>query len=358
MVSFSSLRKAAFEANDPRLQLLTEINDYSIYTHFIGREVKCSELISSPIRQDDHPSFNIYYAKKPKWDEQILYKDFSGLSGNVFSFVEQWAVYNESTNLKTIFEIVKYIRDKMSLDSGEMIRRVASPEKLDTSNYKVLVYPKYPKKQVEYLTDLGIDLVLAQDTYLVYGCEFLMNEWQQVIARFQGTVTFAYIIFDKFKLYQPYDENFMKFFTACPGDYVQGFQQCRVIGQSSLIITKAMKDILVIQSHTDEWWDIIAPHGEGYNTSDAWIQWYLNYRRIILMYDPDLTGIRGMNKLRKLIYNHPNYSGQEVVIRFISETGRILKNGKMVFPVKDCSDYRLIYGGERTKKRLQTILHT
>jgi len=357
MLSFDDMRKAAFEANDPRLQLLSEINDYSIYTHFIGREVKCREFISSPIRLDDHPSFNMYYAKKPKWDDQILYKDFSGLSGNVFSFVEQWALYNESINLLNIFGTVKYIREKMNLDSGEIVRKVVNPEKLDSKNYLISVYAKYQRQHLEFFHDLGIDLALAQETYFVYGCEFLMNEYQQVIQRFRGTVTFAYIIFDKFKLYQPYEENFIKFFNHCPSDYVQGYQQCKVTGQGELVITKSMKDILVIQSHTEKWVDVIAPHGEGYNISEEWITWYLQYPRIILMYDPDLTGIKGMNKLRKAIYKHPNYRGQEVAIRFIYKGHRILKCGKMHLPVKDCADYRIIYGRDKTRNRLKEILY-
>lgn len=357
MLSFNDLQKAAYEALDPRLQLLAEVNDYAIYSHFIGREIKCREFISSPLRPDNNPSFNIYYARHPKWTDQILYKDFSGLSGNVFSFVENWAVYNESINLKTIFETVNYIREKMKLDSGTIDRRTVTPEKISASTYHVSVYPNYLSGHLEFMYDLGVDPNFAQNTYFVYACEYLMNEHDQVIKSFHGTVTFAYVIFDKFKLYQPFETNFQKFFNCCTSDYVQGFQQCKVTGQDTLIITKSMKDILVIQSHTEEWWDIIAPHGEGYNLNDAWIRWYLLYNRIILMYDPDLAGINGMNKARKAIKAHPNYRGQKIEVRFVWNGPRILKSGKMVVPVKDCADYRLIYGKEKMTNRLTEILY-
>jgi len=355
MLTIQTLKQSYFEDRDPRIKLLSEINDYSIYSSFIGREIKYGEFIQSPLRTDNRPSFNIYLARDPKWDGQILFKDYSGPSGNVFQFVSNWAMYHENVYIYTADEVVNYIRIKLNLAEG-VTSRVAAPIVTESKFYNVSLYEWYTKKHVEFLSDLGINLDLAHNTYLVRACEFLMNEHQQVLQNFRGTVTFAYVIFDKFKLYQPYEENFLKFFNHCPANYMQGYQQCKGAGQDTLIITKAMKDILVVQSHTKRWYDIVAPHGEGYNMSNEWVAWYLTYPRIVLMYDPDLAGIAGMNKLKRALKSHPNYNGQKIDVRFMWKGSRIKRHGKMVVPVKDPSDFRLIFGGEATEDRLHEIL--
>ena len=356
MLSLSTLKQSYYEAHDERLKLLNDVNDYTIYTHFIGREIKCGEFINSPIRYDETPSFNIYYPRHQKWDGQMLFKDYSGPSGNVFQFVHHWAKYNENISLNTNKEIVMYIKEKLSLETELKPYIVASPEKLDAKVYNISILPRFSSKHIEYLSELGIDPDFARDIYKVYPCEYLMNEYSQVIHDFRGTVTFAYVIFDKFKLYQPNVENFIKFFNHCPSDYIQGYEQCRMDVKDVLIITKSMKDILVIQSHTDRWYDIISPHGEGYNIPEHWINWYLQYDRIVIMYDPDEAGIKGANRLRKAIKRNSLYRGQQVDVRFIWNAPRILKKGKYIVPIKDTADYRYLYGGERTRKQLKTLL--
>ncbi len=287
----------------------------------------------------------------------MMFKDYSGPSGNVFQFVQHWAMYHEGIPLGSNQEIVMYIKGKLGISTGVISRKITTPEKPESSEYLISVYPKYQTQHLEYLNDLGIDLELAEHVYFTKACESLMDEYQRVIQQFRGTTTFAYIIYNKFKLYQPYEENFKKFFNHCPANYVQGFPQCRVIGQDTLMITKSFKDILVVQSHIEEWLDIIAPHGEGYNISPEWIEWYLQYKRIIIMYDPDLAGLKGLNRIRKAILSHPKYSGQEVLVRFIWEGARTLRDGKMVVPVKDPAEYRLIYGRTKTEERLKQIIY-
>lgn len=359
MFNFSTLKREYLEANDHRLNLLAETNDYTIFTHFIGKDIKPGEFIHSPIRVDATPSFNIYYPKNPKWDGQMMYKDYSKDSGNVFKFVQSWAMYNENVYLTENKEIVEYIREKLGMGSGEICTRKSAPVAKDTKSYLLSNYDKYQKQHIEYLDDICIDKELAYNTYYVLPCLYLMNEHQQVLQNFKNTITFSYSLPRRdggqgFKLYQPYEENFIKFFIHTDADIPQGFWQCR--GTDTLIINKALKDILVVQSNIDEWVDMVAPHGEGYAVGPYWISWFLTYKRIIIMYDPDLAGISGMNKLKRALKASPDYKGQEIVFKFICDQKRVLRKDKLEVPVKDCADYALLYGKEKIRKRLKEIL--
>lgn len=340
----------------PISSLLNEVNDYAIYTFFLGKEVEFKELINSPLRVDPRPTFNIYPAKEPRWPDQIMFKDFNGETGNVFRFVQLFALYHFNATLDTLPAICDYIRQVMNLREGAPKYEMKMPEYSVESTHYSIKSMLFKKNHIEFWDDLGVkaDMLNFYDTVAV---QYLFNEHNEIIKNFGHTTTFAYLIADRFKLYQPYEENFKKFFNTCPMDYVQGYLQCQN-KFDLLIVTKAMKDILVIQSHTPEWIDIIAPHGEGYIISEKWLYWMLQYRRILILFDPDYAGVRGTNRLRKALKTSRFNQGTQVDYAFIS-TKRTSRNekGKWEVPIKDSADYRLIYGQHRTEEKLNKLIY-
>jgi hypothetical protein len=342
--------------NSPILKLLEHTNDYTIYTHFIGREIKFKELITSPIRFDTTPTFNIFPAKEPRWSDQIMFKDFNGDWGNVFAFVQRFASFNNGIVLKDINEIIGFINLHMGLDSIAPVKKIQKLiEHQDQPISYKLTHDKWKAKHLEYWEQYGVGKELLE-YYRVMPVAYLLNEVEQKVADFRGTCTFAYWIFDKFKLYQPYEENFSKFFNQCPPSYLQGFEQC-FQKTNHLVITKSLKDIVVIQAHSDSWQDVIAPHGEGYKVPDDLVYWILSrYSVITIIYDPDYAGVKGANRFRKALKNSRFYQNQKIRVQFVS-TSRQLKRGKLVAPVKDISDFRIMYGEEKTKLKIKQLLY-
>lgn len=345
MSLFQSIREDNQKPESPLSKILEVVNDYTIYCHLLGFEVGIGELIRSPLREDTKPTFNIFPPSKPRWEGQLLYKDYNGDTGNVWSFVKQYARVIDSMILISQDEIADYVSAK--LGNGEIVKREFNAEEFDLNKERFISCGAWTEYHYEFWEELGVSMEML-GLYDIRPCYYLMDENDKIIKDFKYARTYAYILFDKYKLYQPEERNFVKFYNQCPKDYMQGYAQCRGTSDT-LCVTKAMKDILVYQSHSDEWIDIIAPHGEGYIIDENWIAWMLTYKHIVIIFDPDLAGVRGANRLKKALKAHPDYNGQTIRIEFTSYR-RILKRGKWVAPMKDAADFRLVYGEEATRK--------
>ena len=186
--------------------------------------------------------------------------------------------------------------------------------------------------------------------YNVKSVHKLLNEKNEVtytVAR--RTLTFAYVIYNKVKLYRPEEAPEYKWRNTCPGYYIQGLEQLKKDNSNNkkLIITKSLKDIMVFKRFLGDEYDVIAPHSETYIFSDTILKWlYKRYDEIIIIYDFDLAGVMGTNKLRKRNKSLFTY-------KFIS-TERIKINGKIKIIDKDISDF--VVG--RTEDDIQYFLKT
>jgi hypothetical protein len=342
----------------PEYSITSQVEDRVIYAHFLGMDLKMGELIISPIRAGDKkPTFNLFEAKEPRWPKQVLFKDFQLKAGNVFRFVQLFAREHYDMHMAMGEEVCDFIRTQLALKDG-MPKWEAPLIEYDMSReYGVKVMP-YRRNHIEYWDE---DLGVTQD-YLEYydvkAAQYLLGENDTIIKNFGHTTTFAYLMADKFKLYQPYEENFRKFFNTCPKEYIQGFGQCPNPdgGGDIVVLGKSMKDVLVTQAHTDEFLDIVAPHGEGYNLTDGFIKWLCSFKRLVMMYDPDGAGIKNMNKVKRQVRKSRFYRGSEITWGFMSEK-RVKRGDEYVFPVKDPSDFRFIYGKTKTKERLKQIIY-
>ena len=340
--------------DSPIHKFLQKVNDYTIYTFFIGKEIQLKEIIRSPLREDDNPTFNIFPPKDPKWPGQLLFKDFNGTSGNVFKFVKLYALYHERIVLTTLNSLMDYISKKMKLGTTSSVRVIYKPVDVKKEEY-FIKHAEWDEELYSYWEQYGVSLELLQ-FYKVYPVKYLLDENKYIIKDFTYTHTYAYWIYDKFKLYQPYKENFKKFFNQCPSEYIQGIEQC-LYQTDHLVITKSSKDILTIQAHTPGYWqDCVAPHGEGYKLTDRQMHWVLtNYKKITILFDPDYTGVVGANRFRNQLRNSRFYSGQEIRVDFVSRK-RVKKHGKLMAPIKDISDFRLIKTPEQTVEKIKVLL--
>lgn len=346
MSLFQAIREQGTKEG-PLSKILKVVNDYTIYCHLIGFEVGVGELIRSPLRVDEKPTFNIFPPSTPRWDGQLLYKDYNGDTGNIWNFVKQYARSREGIILISQDEIAEFITSK--LGGGEIVKREFNAADFDMNKERYISCGEWTQNHLDFWEELGVGLDIL-NLYDVRPCYYLLDENDKIIKDFKFARTYAYIMFDKYKLYQPEEINFVKFYNQCPKEYMQGYAQCRGPEEvDTLCVTKAMKDILVYQAHSERWIDIIAPHGEGYIIDEVWIRWMLRYKNIVIVFDPDLAGIRGANRLRKALKAHPDYKGQNIRVDFTSYR-RHYKRGKWVAPMKDAADFRLVYGGDATRR--------
>ncbi|MCK5788687.1 MAG: hypothetical protein KAH32_06800 [Chlamydiia bacterium] len=318
-------------------RLFEQVDAYDIFCEFIGRDVDIGEIIHSPIRYDKHPTFVLFYSTKY---DKLMFKDFAGEGGDIFKFVRMYAIYNESTVLKKFIDVIRYIDSKLNLGlfgkggGGKIARR-----QVDFSNFlssKDIFFKSRPFTR----TDLVFwrKIFISEEVLKLYdirSVKFLLDEDGEILYTASSTtLIFVFVIYDKVKLYRPSEQKSFKWRNTCPAHYYQGLQQIldQNTGNKKLIITKSLKDVMLFHVFLGSTYDVLAPHGESYKFEKTFIA-YINdrYDEITIIYDFDLAGVAGANKLRK--------SGlKNVFVKFIS-TNRARINGKRVVVDKDISDY-------------------
>lgn len=343
--SFKTLQDTLFET----------ISSYDIYCNLIGREIKVGETILSPIRRDISPTFVLFI---PDDKDEVFFKDFAWVGGNVFKFVRLYALYQEGKTLKNQTEIIKYLDNKLGLgifDESNKGNKELISIKIDEKFFaakRVIRFKSrdFTERDLQYWKNYSINEETLK-LFDVRSVHKLLNEKNEVIYTVgRSTLTFAYVMFNKVKLYRPEEVPEFKWRNTCPGYYLQGLEQVKKYGlkNKKLIITKSLKDVMVFYEFLKDKYDIIAPHSETYIFTDTEINWMKrHYKKVFIIYDFDLAGVTGANKLKKK-------DMQYFTVLFVS-TNRIRVNGRLKVIDKDISDFAFKRKDEIIKKHLIKI---
>lgn len=334
-------------------KLFEYVSSYDIFCSFIGEDVKVGEVILSPIRKDNRPTFLLFV---PEDKDEVFFKDFAWQGGSVFKFVKLFALYQENINLKEFTDIIHYIDQRMGIGLfGTTKVKPINRRVLDTSFYaskRVIKFKSRPftERDIAYWGSFHIT-EKTLDFFCVKSVHKLLNENSEVVWTVSmRTLTFVYVVYNKVKLYRPEEAPDFKWRNTCPGHYIQGLKQMkdRKSNNDTLIITKALKDVMVFYEFIGDRYDVIAPHSETYIFTDALLKYfYTKYKRIIIIYDFDLAGVTGANKLRKR--NLDKFS-----VMFVS-TKRISINGKIKVIDKDISDFSVGRTHEEVDEKLKLM---
>lgn len=320
-------------------KLFEHVSSYDIYCHFIGYDLKVGDFILSPIRTDKKPTFRLFI---PEDKDEVYFKDFAWIGGNIFKFVRYFALYQESTILRTRGDIIRYIDESMGIGlfsttvKKEVIRRPID-ESFYTSR-RIIKFKSRPftRRDLTYWAQYHITEEILK-LYNIRSIRHLLNMEDEItFTVLERSLCFAYVIYNKAKLYRPEDSEEYKWRNTCPGHYLQGMQQIKILRATrkvkKLIITKSLKDVMVFHVFLGDEYDVMAPHSETYNFSDDLLKkLYKIYDEIFIIFDFDLAGVQGVNKLRKRNPKKFKYT-------FVS-TKRIRVNGSIRVIDKDISDY-------------------
>jgi len=334
--------------------ILDVISPYDIYCELTGRELQVGggKLIKSPLREDSKPTFGLFV--HPKQDV-LMFKDFAYETGDVFKFIRLFALYNDDTTVRSYYDIAGYLDYKLDsniLSNDGTANYTASKNprfnrNLDITEVREIKFKSKPYSQfaLNYWAQYYIPREVLK-YFNVRSIDKLLTEDGKILRRFGANeLAFAYVIYNKVKLYQPLETGNFKWRNTCPAWYIQGWKQRR--GKKKLIITKSMKDIMVFFVLLGKDYDIIAPHTEGYNFPQKYVDHINeNYDEVYVIYDFDRAGVNGANKLRKLYKWKP---------RFI-DTKRIMVNNKLKVIDKDISDYIANHGPKKARKLCKKIL--
>lgn len=282
------------EENDLTIpNILSLVDDYSIYSYYLNAELEINAKYSSPLREaDDDPSFALYESRS---SGDILFKDHgNGLSGDVFTFLRNYLGFN----LKQVLEQINSDLE-LGLGSGETKAKAIPVVLKKTPMKKEKVDIRITKEAVEtqeYL-DYWALLDISKETRDTYYCRdtgivhFVSKSGTRTIA--PKGVVISYEIPGYYKIYQPHSPRF-KFVNNYPYGYVEGAIQLRW-NKPFAIITKSTKECMFFREHFD--WDSVAGTSENTPISKPFMQkLFAAYPTIFIWLDNDAPGIRAQNR--------------------------------------------------------------
>ena len=287
--------------------LLEKLDDYDIYSYYIG-QFKPGKLMNSPLRNDDKiPSFAIF----PSKTGDLLFKDHgSGESGNAIKFIKLYR------GIQT--------REELERELLRIVRRMNPNETIRTNNYA--------KPVGSGVTDIGIvrqpftdidkrywkQFHISIDTlkkFNVFSIKyFLCNRVVRGTYK-EDSPMYAYKVYDKFKIYRPLASKYTKWRTNLTNRHVQGLAELPKEGGNLLIITKSLKDVMCLY---EMGFNAIAASSETtFIPDDILKSLRTKWKHIVILYDRDAPGMKNARKYSKqykfdAIFVHKKFKAKDV----------------------------------------------
>ena len=257
-------------------EILDKVNEYDIYSYYMGT-FKIGHLYNSPFRKDNNPSFAVYKGRRGN----LMFKDHgTGDCGNVIQFVKLMTGYNDSNT------ITRELTKVMNLSSRN-IRKITKTANDTETNIGIVRQP-FTEVDKEYWKQFHIYI----DTLKIFGVfsiqYYLCNNVVKGIYKDESPM-YAYKVFDRFKIYRPLATKYTKWRSNLTNYYIQGYEELPTEGGDTLIITKSLKDVMVLY---EMGYYSISPSSETtFIPDDILKQLKKKWKHIYILYDRDKTGV-------------------------------------------------------------------
>jgi len=313
--------------------ILNRITEIEIMERYLGLKVDTNKLYKSPLRVDKHPTCKYTY-----WNGRLYFKDFNGsFNGDCFNVVQKihstnfldslYIIANDFNILKKPKkELVEYIFDKPPVQEKLSIGIKSQPFTDIDKQY----WDSY------FISEQSLE------KYFVYSCKQVFIGENIIYNYSKKDPAYAYYFGNgNYKIYFPFRKKEEKrFINNCNNTIIQGYWQLPK-ENNLLIITKSYKDVICLSEFNIH---SIAPQSETCGLTHGLIrELSQRFKTIISLYDFDLTGIRGANKLYK----------EENIKPIFFTNGRF---NSIDYQAKDFSDYLHDNGFLKTKELVDGLL--
>lgn len=261
--------------------LLDKVDDYTIYSYYLGT-FKPGKLMNSPLRPDDKiPSFVIFSSKTGG----LLFKDHgTGESGNALKFVKLYRGIQTREELeRELLAIVRRMNPNQTVRTRTTCPRVSS----GVTDIGIVRQPfNTIDKQYWKQFHISIDTLKKFNVFSIKY--FLCNSVVRGTYK-ETSPMYAYKVFDKFKIYRPLASKYTKWRTNLTNRHVQGLAELPKEGGNLLIITKSLKDVMCLY---EMGYNAIAASSETTFIPDDILQSLRSkWKHIVILYDRDRTGM-------------------------------------------------------------------
>ena len=261
--------------------LLDKLNDYDIYSYYLG-SFKPGKLINSPLRPDDKiPSFAIF----PRKTGDLLFKDHgTGTAGNSLKFIKLYTGIDTREELER--ELLRIVR-KMNPMGGTAKAKAVKTVDLGQTDIGIVRQP-FTDVDKKYWKQFHISIDTLKKFNVFSIKYFLCNRVVRGTYK-EDSPMYAYKVFDKFKIYRPLASKYTKWRTNLTNRHVQGLAELPYEGGNLLIITKSLKDVMCLY---EMGFNAISPSSETTFIPDDILKSLRHkWRHIVIMFDRDATGM-------------------------------------------------------------------
>ena len=286
--------------------LLDKLDDYSIYSYYLG-SFKPGKLMNSPLRPDDKiPSFAIF----PSKTGDLLFKDHgTGEAGNALKFVKLYRGIQTREELeRELLRIVRRMNPNQSI--------VKNSFTYTSSRMTDIGIVRQPFNDVDkrYWKQFHISIDTLKKFNVFSIKYFLCNSVVRGTYK-ETSPMYAYKVFDKFKIYRPLASKYTKWRTNLTNRHVQGLAELPQEGGNLLIITKSLKDVMCL--YEMGYYAIAASSETTFIPEDILQSLRSKWKHIVILYDRDRTGMsraRSYSKQYKFdaIFVHKKFKAKDV----------------------------------------------
>lgn len=287
--------------------LLDKLDDYDIYSYYVG-QFKIGKLFNSPLRSDDkNPSFAIFKGVNGR----LFFKDHgSGEGGNAIKFVKLYKGIQTRDELER--ELLRIVR-KMNPNSGNAIRTYSYSVDSGPTDIGIVRQP-FTDVDKQYWKQFHISIDTLKKFQVFSIKYFLCNRVVRGTYK-ETSPMYAYKIDDKFKIYRPLASKYTKWRTNLTNRNVQGLSEIPKEGGNLLIITKSLKDVMCLY---EMGFNAIAASSETTFIPDDILQSLRSkWKHTVILYDRDKTGMlesRKYSRQYKLdaIFVHKKFKAKDI----------------------------------------------
>jgi len=309
--------------------ILSQISEYDIFRHYIGSGFKLGVAMTSPLREERHPSFNVYRNKSGK----MYYKDFgegNENNGDCFDFVKR--LYNVEFSeaidiIKNDFGIEKSYKYQRKSGAGLFIKDKKEEPVLEENEPIVFDVNFYDNIQYEkssiinfFISYIWFGKYVFLETLLnlnklrfIQSVKFTSRKGYNInIESTEQSPIFMYNYNnDKKRFYRPFEKK-MKHFGNIPGnefflqDMLEDYLKDKNMRDKILIITGGQKDAIVLNSYFDKLAFSTCVGSESSNINYEYInnllaEGMIKSENIIIFYDDDQVGEKNAVKISRML---------------------------------------------------------
>lgn len=321
--------------------ILQKVSEYQIFAYYIP-ELELNTAICSPIRNDDVPSFSVFYASGL---DKLLFRDFATKEkGDCFVFVSRLFNIDYYQALQRIAYDFGLVKGNLSAEQKKRILPKHKDFKQTKHVHIGIKRQDFTSRDLKFWRSFGIS-VDTLNKYNVYSCTHVFINDHIIPINNSKSPAYAYMEHKDgvytYKIYQPFNKE-QRFISNVDKSVWQGWTQMPDKG-NKLIITKALKDVMAITEVTGI--PAVAMQAETTDPKPHIIdQLKSRFKKVYLLYDNDFN--KEVNWGRKY--------GHQIATQF--NLKQIEIDDK--YQSKDFSDMIKDHGIEEAKAHLINLITT